>query len=195
MWNSKFSRKEYLYGTEPNLFISENVDNLIGKAICFGEGEGRNAIFLAERGFSVTALDSSEIGLQKAEKLAQSRNVQIELVQSLAENFDEVENYDLAVSSFMHVPEQSRKAVFEKILLSLKSGGTFVGEFFSKGQLSYSSGGPKSLELLYSEKEIVEMLKDMPCKILQCREEIVSLNEGVGHQGKASVLRIKLIKN
>lgn len=81
MWNQRYSDDDYAYGTEPNDFLVSMSKQLSkGKMLCIGEGEGRNAVWLAQQGYEVTAVDSSEIGLHKAEKLAKSRGVNIKTV-------------------------------------------------------------------------------------------------------------------
>ena len=79
MWNERYNRAEYVFGTEPNDFLKENFQKipLGGKVLCLAEGEGRNAVFLAEQGYQVTAMDMSNVGLNKALKLAQDRGVDI----------------------------------------------------------------------------------------------------------------------
>jgi SAM-dependent methyltransferase len=196
MWNKKFENlNEFLYGKEPNQFIATEIENWNGKnVICFGEGEGRNAIYLAERGFSVTALDSSEVGLKKAKSFAKEKNIDIETILTKVEDFEASEKFDIAISSFMHIPSDLQKLVFKKIVLSLKVGGVFIGEFFSKEQLNFSSGGPKDIDLLYSKEEVHEILSNLNCEIKKCEVEKTILNEGRGHIGEASVLRIIFVR-
>ncbi len=71
MWNERYSEAGFAYGTEPNDFLLENFSKLTkGKVLCLAEGEGRNAVFLATKGFDVTAVDLSEVGLEKTLSLA-----------------------------------------------------------------------------------------------------------------------------
>ena len=71
MWDKRYAGETYAYGTQPNDFLRDNAQSLpVGDTLCLGEGEGRNAVFLAGLGHRVTALDSSEVGLGKALRLA-----------------------------------------------------------------------------------------------------------------------------
>ncbi|NDD31544.1 MAG: class I SAM-dependent methyltransferase, partial [Proteobacteria bacterium] len=81
-WNSRYGGEGWFYGTQPNDFLKQNVDRLPsgGVVLCLAEGEGRNAVFLAERGFRVTGVDQSAVGLEKARRLAANRGVTIETV-------------------------------------------------------------------------------------------------------------------
>ena len=77
MWNEKYSDPRFIYGSAPNDFLKQSVHHLKigGKILCIAEGEGRNAVWLAELGFKVTAVDASEVGLNKGQTLAKSKGV------------------------------------------------------------------------------------------------------------------------
>ena len=189
IWNSKFSRDGYLYGTKPNSFIASKVKLFKkgGKVLCLGEGEGRNAIFLAKKGFDVTAIDASDVGLLKLEKRAKEENLHIETICIDLKHWEPKEKYDVIITSFLHVHEDERPMLFEKIEESLLSDGYFVAEFFSVNQLSYSSGGPKDEKLLY---KVEDFKKHYVFSDAQVKEQITILDEGKGHQGEASVIRV-----
>lgn len=89
MWNKRYSGESYAYGTEPNDFLREQADHLpAGDTLCRGEGEGRNAVFLAGLGHNVTALDASAAGLAKARKLAAQCGVKIEALHADLAGFE-----------------------------------------------------------------------------------------------------------
>jgi len=152
MWNSKFSCEGYMYGKEPNQFLKQEIDKFKtpAKILFLGEGEGRNAVYAALNGHDATALDISSIGLKKAKKLAEEFNVDIKIVHTDIEKWQPLEKYDVVMSSYLHLNEPLRTKAFNKAMDVLEDSGLFIGEFFSKEQLSRSSGGPKSLDLLYS---------------------------------------------
>lgn len=78
MWDNRYSGDAYAYGTEPNNFLASMIDNLPpGNVPCLGEGEGRNAVWLARQGRAVTAVDLSSVGLEKAQRLAGAQGVEI----------------------------------------------------------------------------------------------------------------------
>jgi 2-polyprenyl-3-methyl-5-hydroxy-6-metoxy-1,4-benzoquinol methylase len=78
MWNQRYNQPDYVYGTQPNDFLVSASANIPrGKLLSLGEGEGRNAAYLATQGWDVTAVDSSEVGLEKARRLAAEKGVQI----------------------------------------------------------------------------------------------------------------------
>jgi len=188
-WNNKFSREGYLYGTKPNSFIASKVKTFPrnAKVLCLGEGEGRNAVFLAKRGFEVTAIDASDIGLSKLHFRALEEGVTIETICVDLKDWEVKETYDVIVASYLHLYKEDRAKLFEKIQDSLRPDGLFVGEFFSTKQLNYDSGGPKDEELLYT---VDDFKKGFALYQNDIKEVVTILDEGRGHQGEASVIRV-----
>lgn len=192
VWNAKFNKEDFLYGTEPNAFIKENASLLPkrSRVICLGEGEGRNALYLAKLGLKVEALDASDVGLQKLQKKALEQELAITIRHTLIENWKPHGTYDAILSSYMHLPKNEQREMFLKSFLALNEGGYFIAEFFSEHQLRQKSFGPKEIDLLYNICDIYSILKNLPCDIIKLSQEIIELAEGVGHRGKASVIRI-----
>ena len=111
MWDERYSPDEYVYGKAPNQFLEENYNAIPkGKVLSLAEGEGRNAVFLAKQGYSVTAVDASQVGLSKAKKLAEENGVELELIRGDLVDFDIGENkWDGIVSIFCPLPSALRK--------------------------------------------------------------------------------------
>lgn len=197
LWNSKFGREGFLYGEEVNRFIKDNEGFIKANSriLCLGEGEGRNAIYFAKKGLHVEALDASDIGLQKLQKRALKENVAITTRHTLMENWQTHGAYDAILTTFMHLPHNEQMDMFIKALDALKFGGFFIGEFFSIDQLNFSSGGPKDIDLLYKLDDLYHLFSNLPCQIYKLSQEVVTLSEGKGHNGEASVIRIVLKKN
>lgn len=192
-WNSKFSREGFLYGLKPNGFIASKIKSFPKNArvLCLGEGEGRNAIFLAKRGFHVTAIDASDIGLDKLEQRAKEENLDIKTIHKDLNHWEADLKYDVIVASYLHMYKNDRDNLFEKIDDSLDIDGIFVGEFFSQKQIDYSSGGPKDLDLLYT---VDDFKSHYTFSSAEVKEQITILDEGKGHQGEACVIRVFLEK-
>lgn len=192
-WNQKFDGDEHLYGTEPNAYIKEKSGLIAaeGKVLCLGEGEGRNALFLAKEGHDIVAIDASDVGLAKAHRLTQTHGHTIDTVHmDLAEWEPETESFDAIVTSYLHLPQPLRKAVFNKAAHALKTGGVFIGEFFSLDQLGYQSGGPKAPELLYTVEDMRDNLDGLAVETVVLEQVLTHLDEGRGHRGEASVIRV-----
>ena len=192
-WNGKFSKADYFYGTKANEFLASNISLLKNhkKLLCLGEGEGRNAIFFAKNGFEVSAIDASNLGLEKLENRAKKEKLDIKTVCMDLNDWTVLEKYDVIVASYLHMFKNEREELFKKIENSLTSNGYFVGEFFSTKQLEFNSGGPKDLDLLYTIEDFENYFN--LCK-KNITEEIVVLNEGIGHQGEACVIRVVIQK-
>ncbi len=192
IWDEKFSREGYFYGFEPNVFIASRTDLLTpaGKVLCLGEGEGRNATFLASKGFDVTALDASPIGMSKALMMAQSRGVSFKAQLLDLQQWEPQESYDAIVTSYLHLEEPLRTQAFQKAIKTLTPGGYFIGEFFSVNQMPRESGGPKKTSLLYTLDSLKDIFTMQECEIVYLEECDVPLDEGPGHQGDALVIRV-----
>ena len=192
-WNNKFSKVDYFYGINPNEFLASNIGLLNNhkKLLCLGEGEGRNAIFFAKNGFEVSAIDASDLGLEKLQNRAVEEKLDIKTVCMDLNFWKAEEKYDVIMASYLHLLREERERLFEKIEEALNINGYFIAEFFSTKQLSYNSGGPKDLDLLYSVENFSNHFN--LCK-KNITEEIVVLDEGIGHQGEACVIRVVIQK-
>ena len=192
-WNNKFSKVDYFYGINPNEFLASNIGLLNNhkKLLCLGEGEGRNAIFFAKNGFEVSAIDASDLGLGKLQNRAKEENLDIKTICIDLNFWKAEEKYDVIMASYLHLLKNEREELFKKIEEALNINGYFIAEFFSTKQLSYNSGGPKDLDLLYSVENFSNHFN--LCK-KNITEEIVVLDEGIGHQGEACVIRVVIQK-
>lgn len=194
MWNSKFDRDGFLYGEDVNSFIKEK-SVLIAKdatVLCLGEGEGRNAIYLAKKGLHVEALDASDVGLKKLQSRALKEDVAVTIRHTLLENWEPAKKYDAIISTFTHLDRKLQKEIFKKVIDALKIDGYFIAEFFSVDQINFQSGGPKDINLLYQLDDLYKLFITLPCTIYKLSQEIVTLKEGKGHNGEASVIRVVL---
>ncbi len=189
VWNNKFSKHDFLYGTKPNMFIATQSKSFQrgSNVLCIGEGEGRNAIFLAKRGFEVSAVDASDVGLSKLEKRAKEENLDIKTYCEDLNDFELNKKFDVIVASYFHIPTNEREKIFSKIESMLKDGGIFVAELFSTKQIPNSSGGPKDEDLLYTKEEFSNYFTLCEKEIKQL---VTILDEGKGHQGEADVIRV-----
>ena len=192
-WNGKFSKADYFYGINPNDFLASNIELLKNhqKLLCLGEGEGRNAIFFAKNGFNVSAIDASNLGLEKLQNRAIQEKLDIKTICMDLNFWETDEKYDVIVASYLHMYKDEREELFKKIEDSLNINAYFIAEFFSTKQLNYNSGGPKDLDLLYSLEDFQNYFNS--CK-KDIKEEIVILDEGIGHQGEACVIRVVIQK-
>ena len=120
-----------------------------GRVLSLAEGKGRNAVFLAQQGYAVTAVDGSQVGLDKAQALADAKGVAMELVCADLADYELCVNaWDAFVSIFCPLPPPIRQALYRKVLAALKPGGVFLLEAYTPAQIQHGTGGGKSVELL-----------------------------------------------
>lgn len=195
MWDKRYNQESYAYGKEPNAFLaSVDLNTFNGKVLCLAEGEGRNAVYLAQEGFDVTAVDQSAVGLEKARKLAEERGVSIHTEQAdLAEYHIEPAYWDGIVSIFGHFPPPLRRRIHGEAAKGLKSGGFLILEAYNKEQLAYGTGGPPVEDLLYSLEDLrADFGADFDFKI--ARETEREVMEGQYHNGAGAVVQIFAVK-
>lgn len=189
-WNNRFQTENYVYGTEPNVFLSEMHKKLqlSGDALTIAEGEGRNAVFLAEQGMKVTAWDYAASGLAKINKLANKRGVAVntQLV-DLNEAVWEKNQWDQLVCIFGHFPGELRRQTLQGVKEAVKPGGYYITEVYSQHQIPYNSGGPRNVELLYSPEEFLRPFADW--RIVHFFMGEVVRHEGELHNGLAHVIQ------
>ena len=194
-WQKRFDTKEYIFGKEANVFIQEVVERFqIGPSVlAIAEGEGRNAVYLAQQGCDVTIWDFAESGLLKAQDLANEKGVQLETkVQDLADADWSEEAFDAVVCVFGHFEPDLRKRTLEGIRKTVKRGGLFITEVYAKEQLEYGTGGPKDLEYLYELSDF-DAFSDWETLHLEKKE--VERHEGAGHNGLSCVIQYVGRKN
>ncbi len=193
-WNERYATEEYAYGIEPNQYYKEQLENLVpGKILFPAEGEGRNAVHAAKKGWEVFAFDPSVEGKRKAEKLASENGVIINYQIAGYENIQYLSNsFDCLVLIFAHMHPLKRNNYHQKLISLLKPGGILILEGFSKNQISYNSGGPRDIDMLFSKEELQSDFASF--SELSITETNYILDEGEFHQGTASVIRVFGIK-
>jgi SAM-dependent methyltransferase len=193
-WNSRYASNEYVFGTEPNVFFKEQLDKIKpGKLLIPADGEGRNAVYAAQKGWQVDASDISNEGKKKAELLANKKEVTIDYkVGDFSLLNYENEHYDAAALVFAHFPAHQKPALHKKIDYHLKPGGYLILEAFNKEHLKYNIinpqiGGPRDFDMLYSLDELLSDFKGY--KIIMAEDTIGRLSEGNFHKGTGSMTR------
>ncbi len=194
LWDHRYANPEYAYGKSPNLFLKQQLDMLPSGNILFpAEGEGRNAVYAATRGWDVTAFDLSVIGKEKAMQLAGEYNVSINyLIGDIAElNFKE-EGFDVVALTYAHFLADTKNSALKKLCTYVKKGGIIIFEAFGKGHVPWVQANPKvggamDEKMLFSLKEIRSAFPDFDIQLLE--ETEAELKEGLYHNGTGSVVR------
>jgi len=190
LWDARYAAEDYLFGTAPNAYLLSQAHRLAPgqRALAVGDGEGRNAVWLARQGLDVTLVDISPVGLEKAERLARERGCRIETIAADLTIWDwPLGQFDLVVEIFVHVPIAERQVIHRAMAACLRPGGLALVEAFQKGQTAQSSGGPRTAPLLYDAPALAADFTDL-CT-LELLEGTVLLAEGSKHRGPAQVVR------
>lgn len=190
-WDRRYGALDYAYGTEPNTFVAEcSVHLPPGPVLCLGEGEGRNAVFLARRGHAVTAVDQSAVGLAKARALAARHGVALTTVAADLAGFAIVPgSWAGIVATFVHLPPAVRARVHRAAAAGLRPGGCFILEAYHPDQVHHRTGGPVDApELLMSLADLRADLAGLDLPIARALER--DLAEGPAHQGRSAVVQI-----
>jgi SAM-dependent methyltransferase len=191
-WDQKYEMPDYKYGKLPNQFLQEQQVRLrpASAVLLPGDGEGRNSVWLAELGHSVTAVDSSALGLDKTLRLAAEKGVVVDAKLADLEHWaPEPASFDAVVLTYVHLPASWRAQAMQRLARGLRSGGWFVLEAFHPLQLDYSSGGPKDVTMLYTLQMLRDDLAASGLQEALAWEGEVMLAEGTGHRGPAYVTR------
>jgi tellurite methyltransferase len=183
-WNDRFGREEFAFGKEPNPFLKKHIRLLPkGKALDIASGEGRNAVFLAQHGFEVDAVDISEKGLKKARKLAREKGVKINTFPVDLDQYQiEKGRYDL-IANFYFL----RRRLIPRIKKGLKKGGKVIFETYLLEHRTLGTGGPKQAKYFLKPNELLGLFKDF--RILFYREGI--FKEGGRKKAVASLIAEK----
>ena len=190
MWDERYAAEEYVYGTLPNDFLVSRVASLPrGRVLCLGEGEGRNAAWLAQQGFEAHAVDASAVGMEKARRLALGRGVTVATTVADLATWDAGEaQWDAIVSIFCHLPPPVRARVHGRIAHWLRPGGVFLLEAYTPGQLVLKTGGPPVAELMMT---LAGLRAELAGLVIEHGVETVRrVVEGRLHHGDGAVVQV-----
>jgi len=190
-WDKKYNTAEFVYGTEPNTFLKQNLPAITSgnKILSLGEGEGRNAIFLLKNGFQVTAIDQSIIGLTKASKWASTLGFNLNIIcDDLKHHPREENHWDAIINIFAHMYTNERIKMHQRVEKALKVGGVYILEAYTVDQLKFDTGGPKELDLFMDFHTLKKELSHLSFEVE--KEYIKEIREGIGHTGQSAVVSI-----
>jgi 2-polyprenyl-3-methyl-5-hydroxy-6-metoxy-1,4-benzoquinol methylase len=190
MWDERFAKPDPVYGEAPNAFLREQASHWKpgARVLVPGDGYGRNGVWLARQGFHVHTVDLSPVGVERSRATAQAAGLQMKIeCADLARWNWPTGEFDVVAAIFVHLPPEIRPNIHASMLRTLKPGGILVLEAFSPAQLQYTSGGPKTVELLYTA-EILR--RDFAGgEVIKLIEEVAELEEGPMHSGPGAVVR------
>jgi Methyltransferase domain len=195
MWDQRYSEPGYAYGLLPNDFLVSQAGRIRpgGKVLCLAEGEGRNAVWLASRGFQVTGMDQSSVGMAKARALAAERGLLVSFEVGDLATFDlGSEAWDAIVSCWCHLPQPLRSDVHARVVQALRPGGALILEAYTPAQILLGTGGPREPSLCMTLESLRVELEGLRLAVAEEKERMVG--EGKYHQGKSAVVQVVGLK-
>lgn len=195
-WSKRYrdAGDEYLFGTEPNRFLAHRAELLQNgrTALSVADGEGRNSVWLAEQGLNVTAIEISPVAVEKARRLAAGRRVDVRFVVAdmLTAGWPPVQlrnSFDWVIGIFIQfVGPEGRERQFAAMKQLTSSGGRVLLLGYTPKQLDYGTGGPSTVENLYTGQMLLTAFADWEVEELVEYEDEIA--EGAGHKGRSALI-------
>ncbi len=195
-WEKRFAPAEYVFGEEPNAFLSRQKARLpaTGRALAVSDGEGRNGVWLAAQGLDVVSMDFSPTAQVKAQALAAKRGVKIttELADILTYPWPDATFDVIAVIFIQYLNPVERIAAFAGIARALKPGGLLLLEGYTPKQVRYGTGGPKEPEHMYTASLLDAAFGGFSKLDISIYD--AKLHEGAGHGGISALIDLVAVK-
>jgi SAM-dependent methyltransferase len=162
-WDARYSGDEFERSMHPNRFVAAELDGVPpGRALDLAAGEGRNSVWLAERGWRVTAVDFSRVGLDSGRELSAAHGVddgQVDWVVADLSAYSPARSaFDLVLVAYLQVGSALRARVLAGAAAALVPGGTLLVVGHDLANLTEGVGGPSSPEVLYTPQAITAAL-------------------------------------
>ncbi|HUZ35157.1 MAG TPA: methyltransferase domain-containing protein [Streptosporangiaceae bacterium] len=180
-WDERYGSMELVWTAEANRFVVEELAGLPpGRALDLGAGEGRNAIWLAEQGWQVTAVDFSPVALAKAAKLAEARGVTgVDWVEADLRTYQPGEDaYDLVLLAYIHLPPDEFRPLLAAAAAALAPGGTLLVVGHDVDNIAHGHGGPQDPQILHRADEVVHALPGLTIRRAAQARRPVTTDEG-----------------
>jgi SAM-dependent methyltransferase len=181
-WNQRYRSADLVWGMEPNQFVAQALEERepAGGALDLACGEGRNAIWLARRGWRVTGVDLSDVAIERARKLAEAAGVEAEWICGDLTSYEpDPAAFALVVISYLQVPEAARRSVLAHAASALAPGGALFMIGHARRNLTEGVGGPRDPAVLWDSDEIRAELETAGFRVERC-EEVIRPVEGDG---------------
>lgn len=189
-WDKRYTRDDYLFGTLPNAFLAAQAMRLCAgqRALCVADGEGRNSVWLARQGLTVSAFDISPVGVEKARKLAAMQGVTVDYAVSDVAGWRwPTAELDVVAAIFVQFADpELRVSMFKSMLGTLKPGGLVLLQGYTPKQLDYKTGGPPQVAHLYTEAMLRQAFDG--CEIIELRAHESEIDEGAQHSGMSALI-------
>jgi SAM-dependent methyltransferase len=157
-WDERYRQADWVWSTTPNQFVAQVLADMPpGRALDLACGEGRNALWLAEKGWRATAVDFSSVAVAKGRAVAESRGLDVTWVAAdLLDYEPERGGYDAVLIAYLHLPPDDLRRVLGKARDALADGGTLLVVGHDVTNVTEGTGGPQYPEILYTPDAIAD---------------------------------------
>jgi SAM-dependent methyltransferase len=192
-WDQRYAASDLVWSREPNRFVAEELADLPpATAVDLAAGEGRNAIWLASRGWSATAVDFSQVALDKGARLADGLDVT--WVRADATTWQPPEAVDLVVMAYFQVPAEDRRRAVRGAVRMLRPGGTLLLVAHDSTNLTEGTGGPQDPAVLMSAEDVLADLQGIEAEGIEVEvvraervaREVTSADEHGGQERRTA---------
>ena len=161
-WDRRYAGRELVWTSEPNRFLVQEAEPLApARALDLACGEGRNAVWLAQRGWRVTGVDFSAVGIEKARQLGAARSVHVEwVIADLLDYRPDAQGFDLVIVFYLQVAVKQRTPILRAAADAVAAGGTFLLVGHDSNNIDKGQGGPQDPAVLYTAEDVVSDLED-----------------------------------
>lgn len=170
-WDRRYRDTDLKAHQAPSVILEKQIKDLVpGRALDLAAGEGRNSLYLARRGWQVTAVDFSSVAVENGRRMAEQEGVSIVwYLADLADYLPEQEAFDLVCLFYLHVPRELFRKILIKAAGALRPGGTLLVVGHDLSNLTEGFGGPRNPEVLYTPRDVAEILDFM--EVQEARRE------------------------
>lgn len=186
-WDQRYSDEERVWSAEPNVFVEQYLTGRTpGVALDLGAGEGRNAVWLAQQGWEVTAVDFSAVGLAKARDMAREAEVELATVVDDVEAYEPTGPVDLVLLSYLQIPDAAQRRLLRRVARWLDPGGAVFVVAHDKSNIDAGRGGPQDPDVCYTVEQTVAALAGLEVTFAEVLDRDGALDTVVLAQRPAS---------
>lgn len=185
-WDRRYAAKDLVWSAGPNRWVEEVAADLPpGRALDLAAGEGRNALWLAERGWTVTAVDFSAVALRRARSLAEQRlgaaADRVTLAGADLADYVPDGRYDLVISAYLQVAAGLRARALRTAADAVAGGGLLLVVAHDSDNLAHGTGGPQDPAVLYTAGDVASDIAGAGLRVLtaDARHREVPSEDGV----------------
>lgn len=184
-WDARYAATDLVWSVTPNQFVAAEVADLApGSAVDLAAGEGRNAIWLASRGWDVVAVDYSSVGLAKGRRLAEDQQLpgSVSWVCADATTWESAPVHDLVVIAYLQLPADERRAAVRRGFAALRPGGTLLVVAHDTTNLAEGTGGPQDASVLMTAEDVLGDLTGEDLEVVRAGRVARTVDDGHGEE-------------